>query len=438
MSVPVRYSAAKCDSSAGGSNIVCMSDNLLQNNATDVNMVDTEMREQWIRMPSSSSGGDGGCRLGIPGAAAGGYQEEHQEKNQQQQSQSSLQLLQRNNSQTAEFDALSNDVLYGKLKEFYTLESKYHTCLILPQESPREITAGARDGSAYVLRCLKVWYELPSDVLFAAINLVDRFLNRMTVKPKHMACISVASFHLAIKQLQLEPINLDDLATISQVGCTARDLERMAGVIENKLGVQFGHPPVTALNFVRLIYILFRRLAMEMGGLFFDQFEKVIKLEELEMAIEILLCDVRTTLAVPSTLALALVCNHLEMHLGKSYSIQSPEISRLAEYGVYLQEFIGMPHEVFICAKSLVSQILHSYNNQHKTPYKQRLVWRLSTRTMRALRPTNKLTSYLPTIEEHRSSMMDDNPFRLRTESSSSEEEEDWPTSPIIPIFEQC
>lgn len=136
MSVPVRYSAAKCDSSAGGSNIVCMSDNLLQNNATDVNMVDTEMREQWIRMPSSSSGGDGGCRLGIPGAAAGGYQEEHQEKNQQQQPQSSLQLLQRNNSQTAEFDALSNDVLYGKLKEFYTLESKYHTCLILPQESP--------------------------------------------------------------------------------------------------------------------------------------------------------------------------------------------------------------------------------------------------------------------------------------------------------------
>lgn len=25
-----------------------------------------------------------------------------------------------------------------------------------------------------------------------------------------------------------------------------------------------------------------------------------------------------------------------------------------------------------------------------------------------------------------------------RTESISSEEEEDWPTSPIIPIFEQC
>lgn len=81
----------------------------------------------------------------------------------------------------------------------------------------REVTAGGRDGSAYVLRCLKMWYELPSDVLFSAMSLVDRFLDRMAVKPKHMACMSVASFHLAIKQLDLKPIPADDLVTISQV-----------------------------------------------------------------------------------------------------------------------------------------------------------------------------------------------------------------------------
>lgn len=79
------------------------------------------------------------------------------------------------------------------------------------------MTAGGRDGSAYVLRCLKMWYELPSDVLFAAINLVDRFLGKMSVKPKHMACMSVASFHLAIKQLDYKPIPSEDLVTISQV-----------------------------------------------------------------------------------------------------------------------------------------------------------------------------------------------------------------------------
>lgn len=49
------------------------------------------------------------------------------------------------------------------------------------------------------------------------MSLVDRFLDRMAVKPKHMACMSVASFHLAIKQLNLKPIPAEDLVTISQV-----------------------------------------------------------------------------------------------------------------------------------------------------------------------------------------------------------------------------
>lgn len=80
-----------------------------------------------------------------------------------------------------------------------------------------EITIGTRDGAAHVLRCLKVWYDLPNDVLFNATNLVDRFLTKMKVKPKHMACISVGSFHLAVKQLGLLPIDTEDLVAISQV-----------------------------------------------------------------------------------------------------------------------------------------------------------------------------------------------------------------------------
>lgn len=80
-----------------------------------------------------------------------------------------------------------------------------------------EITIGTRDGAAHVLRCLKVWYDLPNDVLFTAINLVDRFLTKMKVRPKHMACISVGSLHLAIKQLGFLPVDTEDLVAISQV-----------------------------------------------------------------------------------------------------------------------------------------------------------------------------------------------------------------------------
>ena len=80
-----------------------------------------------------------------------------------------------------------------------------------------EITIAERDGAAHVLRCLKVWYDLPNDVLLTAINLVDRFLTKMKVRPKHMSCISVGSLHVAIKQLGLDPIDTEDLVAISQV-----------------------------------------------------------------------------------------------------------------------------------------------------------------------------------------------------------------------------
>lgn len=57
-----------------------------------------------------------------------------------------------------------------------------------------------RDGAAHVLRCLKVWYDLPSTVLLAALNLMDRFMSRMKARPKHLSCIAISSFHLAACQ----------------------------------------------------------------------------------------------------------------------------------------------------------------------------------------------------------------------------------------------
>jgi hypothetical protein len=39
----------------------------------------------------------------------------------------------------------------------------------------------------------------------------------MKVKPKHMACISVGAFHLAVKQIGLLAIDTEDLVAISQV-----------------------------------------------------------------------------------------------------------------------------------------------------------------------------------------------------------------------------
>ena len=43
------------------------------------------------------------------------------------------------------------------------------------------ISPGMRDGSSHVLRCLKVWYDLPSDVFHTAVANIDTFLAKMKV-----------------------------------------------------------------------------------------------------------------------------------------------------------------------------------------------------------------------------------------------------------------
>lgn len=149
----------------------------------------------------------------------------------------------------AQLDCLSYQQLFEKLSEWLALEVKYQPTLVLPEDSRNgEVTIGARDGAAHVLRCLKMWYDFPSDALFGAVNLVDRFLTKMRVRPKHMACISVGSFLLAVRQLKLNIVDTDDLVCISQSRCTSGDVERMSSIIASKLGVQPETTPITSVS----------------------------------------------------------------------------------------------------------------------------------------------------------------------------------------------
>uniref|UniRef100_T1E208 Putative cyclin g n=1 Tax=Psorophora albipes TaxID=869069 RepID=T1E208_9DIPT len=337
--------------------------------------------------------------------------------------------------------ALSFEQMMAKLSELLALEPKYQPNLYLPQQSCNgEITIGTRDGAAHVLRCLKVWYDLPNDVLFAAINLVDRFLTKMKVRPKHMACISVSSFHLAVQQLNLPLIDTEDLVAISQCRCTSRDLVRMADIVANKLGVQMNSAPVTALSFIRLFYYIFENAANALG--LTDIFSSAISLADLEMRLEILACDASCASIRPSELALVMIFTQMDAHVSanKDNGLYNQQIHDLVDYAIQLQKFCRIPDSSFFYSHSIVAKILSQYNGQSKMPYKQRLVWKLSSRTMKVLRPTDKLTSYLPTIAEHHAhnSHVSNSSLRFRTGSVSSEDDgEDWPTSPIVAVCEQ-
>lgn len=238
-----------------------------------------------------------------------------------------------------------------------------------------------------------------------------------------------------------------------QCRCTARDLERMAEIIESKLGVQMSSQPANGLAFIRLFYHIFRNAANELG--LSDFYNSAIVLSDLEQKMEILACDASCASIRPSELALVMLCTRMDASVS-TLEAGSQQIHGLVDYAIQLQKlcrvsFFAMkintrnlfcclysqiPDSTFFHTHSTVVKILSNYNGQQKMPYKQRLVWKLSSRTLRSLRPTDKLkvSSYLPTIEE------DNNHLRFRTGSVSSEDgsEEDWPTSPVVAVCEQC
>lgn len=61
----------------------------------------------------------------------------------------------------------------------------------------------------------------------------------------------------------------------------------------------------------------------------------------------------------------------------------------------------------FIDCYKVIKKILTQYNAESQMPHRQRLVWKLSERTLQCLRPTENLIKTLPTIREHTLSCLD-------------------------------
>ena len=61
-----------------------------------------------------------------------------------------------------------------------------------------------RDGSAHVLRCLKVWYDLPSDVFHTALANIDTFLAKMKV---NKILMTFYTFYASFPSLQYKSLN---------------------------------------------------------------------------------------------------------------------------------------------------------------------------------------------------------------------------------------
>lgn len=283
----------------------------------------------------------------------------------------------------------SETSVWVQITEALLLEPKYHVNLQLPvygQRGGDEMTMGMRDASAQVLRCLKVWYEFSSDTLFIALNIMDRFLARMRARPRHLSCIAVSSLLLATRFQQGElqaPLTASDLVAISQAQCSGGDVQRMCAIIGDKLGCEpaaSSTRPLTAGPWLRLVLHALSEMTVPAA----------VDVRQLEMRLESVLCCGRAASVRSCELVLAL--------LAETLPALPPAVLQ------HLLDVCSVQEESFDVSRRLVVDLLAKYEASSSMPRRnrQRLMWRLSHRTLKQLRPTNQLLTVLPTIEESR------------------------------------
>jgi len=163
----------------------------------------------------------------------------------------------------------------------------------------------------------------------------------------------------------------------------------MEKIVEAKLACLPQEEPVTTLTFLSLYHNLLKTTLPPSL-----QPDLLI----LSCKLETIFCDSNYAAFPSSLLALALLFTEVKSILNSEH--QHLVHSILAEIKHLIQADDAQLHE---CMK-MVSSVLGPYDGYAQTSpsHRQRLTWKLSRRTLKQLRPTEKLTNVLPTIEEHR------------------------------------
>ncbi|XP_072261589.1 cyclin-G2 [Pyxicephalus adspersus] len=289
-------------------------------------------------------------------------------------------------------DNTSNDAfrLLKQLNVYLEQECKYQPkekgldLIESTAENDNTICPKSRNAKVEDLWSLTNFYGFGMETFVLAVNILDRFLAIMKVKPKHLSCIGVCCFQLAARIVE-EECNIpstNDVIRISQCKCTVSDIKRMEKIISEKL--HFDFKATTALTFLHLYHTLVSCHSSER--------KEVLNLDKLEAQLKACNCRLIFSKAKPSVLALCLLT--LEVETMKSLE--------LFEIALCVQKHSKVRDTDMLYWRELVSQCLADYSSPEcSKPDHKKLVWIVSRRTAQNLHNSYYSVPELPTIPEY-------------------------------------
>lgn len=257
------------------------------------------------------------------------------------------------------------------------------------QDNGLRMTVKLRDFQVRDLLSLTRFFGFSSETFSLAVNLLDRFLAVMKIQPKHLACVGLCCFYIAVKTSEEEksvPL-ASDLLRISQNRFTVHDMMRMEKIILEKLYWKVKAP--TALHFLRFFHA---QIQEQVDA----ESKRFLNIERLEAQLKACHCSFTFTKIKPSLLALALLALETEdQH-------ECEPVPALREALHALQDTLTVKAGDLVCVRELVAKCLAEYaTTKCLKPNGQRLRWMISGRTARQLKHSYYKIAHLPTIPEY-------------------------------------
>lgn len=281
-----------------------------------------------------------------------------------------------------------------QLKALLEKEARYQPKLcglrILESASDNglRMTAKLRDFEVKDLLSLTRFFGFSAETFSLAVSLLDRFLAVMKIQPKHLSCVGLCCFYIAVKTSEEEknvPL-ANDLIRISQNRFTVSDMMRMEKIILEKLYWKVRAP--TALHFLRLFH---SHIQEKVDA----ESKKILNIDRLEAQLKACHCSFAFTKIKPSLLALALLALEVE----EQHEFES--VDALREMVQDLQQQLFIKDGDLVCVRELVAKCLIEYSTTKcSKPNGQRLRWIISGRTARQLKHSYYKITHLPTIPE--------------------------------------
>lgn len=246
------------------------------------------------------------------------------------------------------------------------------------------MTSRLRDFEVKDLLSLTQFFGFSTETFSLAVNLLDRFLAKMKVQPKHLGCVGLTCFYLAVKTAEEErnvPL-ATDLIRISQYKFSVCDMMRMEKIVLEKLGWKV--KTTTAYHLLQIYHsLVLENLSSER--------QKLFTLEHLETNLKACHCKLGFSKAKPSLLALSVL----------AVEMQEQKLFELTDVIEGLQKHSKIGSRDLLCWKELVSKCLAEYSSSKcSKPNVQKLKWIVSGRTARQLKHSYYRIAHLPTIPE--------------------------------------